>query len=106
MPPQTKKNLGTLFFLEWNHAKNHILYFAAAAAAIEKPNTQWLRRSFEQLTAQPALTGLERCKTNAKNISLSTGNLLEKSEIPMKSPCPANRQPTEKLSSHNNQEPR
>ena len=98
--------MGTLFFLEWNHAKNPILYFAAAA--IEKPNTQWLRRSFEQLTAQPALTGLERCKTNAKNISLSTGNLLEKSEIPMKSPCPANRQPTEKLSSHQhqNQEPR
>ena len=95
-------------FLEWNHAKNSILYFVAAA--IEKPNTQWLRRSFEQLTAQqPAFkTGLERCKTNAKNISLSTGNLLEKSEIPMKSPCPANRQPTEKLSSHQHQhqEPR
>ena len=79
------------------------LFFAA-----EKPNTQWLRRSFEQLSADmvDGVKGLERCKTYSTNasISLSTGNLLEKSEIP--SLNPANRQPTEKLSSHNNQEPR
>ena len=71
------------------------LFFAA-----EKPNTQWLRRSFEQLSADAK--GLERCKTTNASISLSTGNLLEKSEISLN---PANRQPTEKLSSHN-QEPR
>jgi len=80
---------------------------AAGALSAEKPNTQWLRRSFEQLSADmvDGVKGLERCKTYSTNasISLSTGNLLEKSEIP--SLNPANRQPTEKLSSHNNQEP-
>lgn len=73
---------------------------AAALSAESKPNTQWLRRSFEQLSADAK--GLERCKTTNASISLSTGNLLEKSEISLN---PANRQPTEKLSSHN-QEPR